>query len=319
MRTRAWAAVSGIVAAVLGLGVAEVLALLVAPRASPVSAVGSMLIDLAPPFVKDAMIAAFGTADKAVLVALVIAAVVALSALAGIVELRRRFLGVALVAGGAVVGGIALGTRSGFELLWLVPLVLAAAVAARVLFLLVSRLWRADGASGSPGTGASRRTFLRTTAIAGAAAVVLAGAGTVGRSVTGAAQAVRARVRLPRASSPAPAVPAGAELDVPGLARYVSSNSGFYRIDTAIVVPRVDPATWKLRIRGMVARELELGFDELLALPLVERYITLTCVSNEIGGNLIGNARWLGYPVRKLLDRVSPSSRADMEIGRAHV
>ncbi len=98
-------------------------------------------------------------------------------------------------------------------------------------------------------------------------------------------------------------MPASADLGIDGLAPYVTPNLDFYRIDTALVVPNVDAAQWTLRIHGMVEREVEITFDQLLALPLVERHVTLACVSNEVGGTLIGNALWLGYPIRSLLEQ----------------
>ncbi|MCU1439181.1 MAG: oxidoreductase [Rhodoglobus sp.] len=112
-------------------------------------------------------------------------------------------------------------------------------------------------------------------------------------------------------------IPAGAELDVAGITPLVSANDTFYRIDTALQVPVIDAETWKLRIVGMVDREVEISFAELLALPMQESYVTLMCVSNEVGGNLVGNAKWLGYPVRELLNRAGPQRGADMVLSRS--
>ncbi|GAB3953452.1 hypothetical protein GCM10027614_58890 [Micromonospora vulcania] len=108
--------------------------------------------------------------------------------------------------------------------------------------------------------------------------------------------AARDAIRLPAPADPAPALPAGVDLSVTQLAPYVTPNFGFYRIDTALVVPQVDPATWRLRIHGRVGTERTYSYADLLARPMVERYVTLACVSNEVGGDLIGNARWLGVP-----------------------
>jgi len=99
---------------------------------------------------------------------------------------------------------------------------------------------------------------------------------------------------------------------VPGLSPLITPNRDFYRIDTALVVPTVDPGEWRLRIHGMVADEVTLTWDELLALPLTERAVTLSCVSNPVGGDLVGNAVWLGYPIRELLARAVPDVDADM-------
>lgn len=162
----------------------------------------------------------------------------------------------------------------------------------------------------------SRRRFLRGAGLlTGAAAVAgLGGHWLAGRRGVSAA---RDAVTLPAPVAPAPPVPAGADLSLSRLAPYVTPNREFYRIDTALVVPQVDPVTWRLRIHGRVRNPIELSFDDLLARPLVERYVTLACVSNEVGGDLIGNARWLGVPIRELLDAADPEDGADQVVGRA--
>ncbi|MEV0000895.1 molybdopterin-dependent oxidoreductase [Micromonospora sp. NPDC050980] len=162
----------------------------------------------------------------------------------------------------------------------------------------------------------SRRRFLRGAGLlTGAAAVAgLGGHWLAGRrGVTAARQAVT----LPAPATPAPPVPAGADLSLPRLAPYVTPNREFYRIDTALVVPQVDPVTWKLRIHGRVRNPIELSFDDLLSRRMVERYVTLACVSNEVGGDLIGNARWLGVPIKELLDEADPEPGADQVVGRS--
>ncbi|TDC39990.1 molybdopterin-dependent oxidoreductase [Micromonospora sp. KC213] len=162
----------------------------------------------------------------------------------------------------------------------------------------------------------ARRRFLRGVGVlAGAAAVTgVGGHWLAGRRDVSAA---RRGVRLPAPVSPAPAVPAGADLSLAQLAPYVTPGSGFYRIDTALVVPQVDPESWRLRIHGRVRRPVELSYADLLARPMVERYVTLACVSNEVGGDLIGNARWLGVPIGELLDEVEPEAGADQVVGRS--
>jgi DMSO/TMAO reductase YedYZ molybdopterin-dependent catalytic subunit len=112
-------------------------------------------------------------------------------------------------------------------------------------------------------------------------------------------------------------IPAGAELGLDGLAPYVTPNDSFYRIDTALQVPQVEAASWSIKVTGMVEQEIELSWDELLALPLEEHVVTLACVSNEVGGELIGNAVWLGYPIRELLARAKPTAGADMVLSRS--
>jgi DMSO/TMAO reductase YedYZ molybdopterin-dependent catalytic subunit len=113
-------------------------------------------------------------------------------------------------------------------------------------------------------------------------------------------------------------VPPGADLHIEGLTPYVTANEDFYRIDTALQVPVVDPATWSLRITGMVQNPIQINYAELTAKPLVEHMTTLTCVSNEVGGDLAGNALWLGYPVRELLAEAKPLAGADMVLSKSH-
>ena len=140
----------------------------------------------------------------------------------------------------------------------------------------------------------------------------MAGAMTVAAGVTGfggrALQNLRTDVNasrqdlvLPKPITPAPALAAGAQLDVPGISSFYTANREFYRVDTALSVPRLTTDDWRLKVHGMVDRELDLSFADLLKRPIVEHDITLTCVSNEVGGKLLGTARWLGVELAPLL------------------
>ena len=171
-------------------------------------------------------------------------------------------------------------------------------------------------------TAFDRRAFLKAAATVGA---IAAAGGVVGKTFgSSEAAASRAGLDLPRPQSAAPPVPAGASFDVTGITPHVTSNDTFYRVDTALRVPDVPIDTWRLRIHGMIDNELELTFDDLLSRRLVERRITLTCVSNPVGGKYVGNATWIGVPVRDLLeeagvqgdaDAVKSTSADDMTIG----
>jgi DMSO/TMAO reductase YedYZ molybdopterin-dependent catalytic subunit len=155
-----------------------------------------------------------------------------------------------------------------------------------------------------------RRTVLRwagwTTAVGALVAVV--GSLLTGRERS---EAGRADVFLPAVDDPV-AVPAEAEVDVDGMPGYITSNEDFYRIDTALVPPALDASQWRLRVHGLVENELEIDFAELLAQPMIESLTTLACVSNTVGGNLVGNAVWTGWPIRELLARAVPLPEADM-------
>ena len=135
----------------------------------------------------------------------------------------------------------------------------------------------------------------------------------VGRGLR--AAAARARVVLPRPSTSVS--PPSEAASFPEVGSIVTANADFYRIDTALEVPDVDPTTWQLRVRGMVDRPFTLTYDELLSMPLVEEYVTLCCVSNEIGDSLIGNAAWLGVPLSTLLDRAGVQAGATQVVGRS--
>ena len=164
--------------------------------------------------------------------------------------------------------------------------------------------------------GIDRRGFVLTgLATLGVAAL----AGGVGRAITFRRDvgAARASLALPKPASPAAPLPPGAELRVPRLTPFYTSPRDFYRVDTSIVAPQVNPDTWKLRIHGQVRNPMTIDFAQLLRRPMIERDITLACVSNEVGGNLNGNARWIGAPLKPLLDEVGPADGADQIVTRS--
>ncbi len=174
----------------------------------------------------------------------------------------------------------------------------------------------ADGSLSTGQGGTSRRTFLRTAVVVSVAGALSAAAGSIVTGARSTAAAVRAIV-LPKPFRAAPPVPADAQSPVAGVVDVVTRNADFYRIDTAFSVPQVDPGSWELRVHGLVDREVRLSFDELLASDLVESYVTLTCVSNQVGGRLAGNAKWLGLPVREVLAMAGPQAGADMVLSRS--
>ena len=154
------------------------------------------------------------------------------------------------------------------------------------------------------------------------AVVVAVGSAVVGTgsrivsAATSSLAGIREALKLPAARSNVE-VPAGAELDVPGLSSLYTSNADFYRVDTALTVPSIDPDAWSLKIFGLVDSELTLSFQDLLDLGLSEYSITLTCVSNEVGGELLGTAKWLGVPIRDVLAKAGPQSGADMVLSKS--
>lgn len=353
--SRRRAALAGVVAAVVALGTAEPVAVLTGPRSAPLVAVGGLVVDLVPEPVKQFAIDVFGTYDKIALLVGTALLLAAFGALLGLAAARRLVIGLAGVAAFAVLGVAAALTRAGADAFDALPSLAGGGLGALTLWAFVAGPLgagparreqagrdRADAADRPPSApppavaalageektpggwepvrhdddAESRRRFLRGAGLlTGAAAVAgLGGHWLAGRRGVSAA---REAVTLPAPAAPAPQVPAGADLSLPRLAPYVTPNREFYRIDTALVVPQVDPATWRLRIHGRVRNPIELSFDDLLARPMVERYVTLACVSNEVGGDLIGNARWLGVPIKELLDEAGPEEGADQVVGRA--
>ncbi|WP_326958503.1 MULTISPECIES: molybdopterin-dependent oxidoreductase [unclassified Arthrobacter] len=301
------------------------------PSLSPVTAVGGAVIDAVPPGVKDWAIALFGTADKAALLGGMGLLIAVLAALCGVVELRRRFAGVAIIATFGAVGLVAVLSRTELTANAIPAPLLAAAVGMILLRWLIRRLeeWRTgsepdvpvSGTAAAPPTAAARpparRRFLQVLSGTAAGAVI---AGVLAATIRGAAAAVselRSRLVLPAPVSPAPPVPDGADVRLDGVSPLVTPTNDFYRIDTALRVPVVDPAQWTLKVTGLVERDISLDFAALLAKPLIERHITIACVSNEVGGDLIGNARWLGWPVRDLLALAGPKAGADMVLSRS--
>jgi DMSO/TMAO reductase YedYZ molybdopterin-dependent catalytic subunit len=162
----------------------------------------------------------------------------------------------------------------------------------------------------------SRRGFLIQ---AGAVAVASAAAGLIGRRLLeGGSSTVGSTpaTTLPSAVQLA-TIPAGADLQQAGVTPLVMPNEQFYRIDTALITPSVDLASWKLRVHGMVDREVTLSYADLAELPLIEQYVTIACVSNEVGGNLVGNAKWTGVKLREVLAMAGVQAGATQLVGRS--
>ncbi|GGL26677.1 molybdopterin-dependent oxidoreductase [Nocardia jinanensis] len=311
------AALSGLAAAAVVLGIGELAAALIAPEASPFLATGATVVDHTPRALREFAIEQFGTRDKLVLFLCMGLMMVVLAVVAGLLE-RRRPYGSALLAGLAVAVGVAVLQRPNATAAFTVPILLGAAAGVCTLRVLITRAPRHAAAGGSAegtatdGTDASRRRFL---GLAAGALVLAAGSAAAGRWAGERARAVTADLRrfvVPRPQVAAAPVPPGTDPPVPGITDFITPNDTFYRIDTALRIPALTSADWRLRIHGMVEREIELTMDDLLRRPAVEKVITLTCVSNEVGGDLIGNATWIGYPLADLLAEAGVRPDADM-------
>jgi DMSO/TMAO reductase YedYZ molybdopterin-dependent catalytic subunit len=347
----AWGMIAGLLAALVAVGVGQFFAGVTIPDGSPVVAVGEASIDQAPPAVKNFAISAFGSNDKTVLVAGVLAVLAIFAAIVGAMAVRRLWYGMIGLACFAALGLAAALTRPTASPSYAVPTLAAAVAAAVALTLLVRAIPAAAAAgisagqppyvdpgaaldhaerdhaaapwaSGSPAAGRTRtgrapaapepprRAFLITgSAVAGTAAVAYLGGRLIAERTS--VSRAQASLRVPRPVHPAPPLPAGSDLRIPGLSSFITPNGSFYRVDTAIVLPEIPPSSWQLRVHGMVAREITLTFDELIRRPLTADYITLTCVSNPVAGPYVGNALWVGASVASLLRQAGVRAGAD--------
>ncbi|MBB5138177.1 DMSO/TMAO reductase YedYZ molybdopterin-dependent catalytic subunit [Thermocatellispora tengchongensis] len=347
-----WAsALAGVAAGAVGLGIAQLAAGLIDGGAFPVVAVGESLIDLSPAPLKEWAIRTFGEDDKTVLVGGVFVVLALVSAGLGVLARHRFAHGAAGFGLFAIAGLLAVLTRPDAAAVDALPTVIGVAASLWALALLLRRMtrsyvpepyeepWDADGtadgtaggtaddtAEGAAADGAERPVVMRAgadlrafdrrallTGVAGGAVVAGIG-GFVGTALAGRKEvaAARADLTLPAPAVPAKPLPPGADLKIKGLAPFVTPNADFYRVDTAVLPPQVDPATWTLKIHGMVDRPIEITFAELIRRPLIEADVTLTCVSNEVGGPYVGNARWLGARMADILRSAGIRSGADM-------
>lgn len=309
------AAIAGTAAGAAALGGAELLAGLLPQAASPIIAIGDLVISLQPPGAKQLMVDVFGEADKLVLNLFIVAVAVAVAAGFGILARRRPGLArLGFAAFGLLALGAGLRDPLAAPVTTLIVAVAAVGIALLVLSWLFERATRAGRVAEMPAWG--RRRFLVSSAtIVG----VAAGSGVLGRYLLdrGRLGAVPQGGTIPAPSTTAPPLPGGASLSVPGVSPIVTPNDRFYRIDTALLVPRPNVDTWRLRVTGMVRRPFELTYDELLAMPLHDQYVTIACVSNEVGGSLVGNAVWRGVRLKELLAQAGVDPAATQIVGRS--
>lgn len=316
--------VLGVVATGAGLATAELVVGLVDGAVSPVVAVGQKVVDLVPAALREWAIETFGTSDKTVLVTTTLGLVLLMGAGAGALAGRGHRVAAALVS--ALVGAVGIAAvvtgrdPAGAEL---APIICGTAVAIAVLWWLVPAPApgapdEAAAARPRPGEGAAgRRVFLaRGVGVVSASAI----AGGLGRLLQGRfrVNAERDALVLPAVGESRAALPPNTDLGVPGLSPFVTPNADFYRIDTALAVPQVSREDWSLRIHGMVDRELVLTFDDLLARDQIEEYVTLSCVSNPVGGNLAGNALWQGVRLDAILAEAGVHPDATQLVSRSN-
>jgi sulfite oxidase len=301
--------VAGAVAVTTGMLVAGILDVV-----SPIDAVGSEFIDRVPPWLKEQAIQWFGTDDKLALRVGIVAILAIAALIVGVLAARRALAGVIGIGAFGVIGALAAWHRPGESAGAALPSVIGAAIGIPLLMWLIhpSR----PGAIERPGRskvplGWDRRRFLVSTGSAAAAAVVAGGLAQVLES-----RRIRSiREAIPDTLPPA-AGRAGTAIEVPADATlspvtpFITPNGDFYRIDTALSFPRISLANWKVDITGMVDKALTITYEDLLARPQVERIVTLCCVSNEVGGDLISTASFQGVMLADLLDEAGVQAGA---------
>ena len=322
--------IAGGLAAALGIALSELIAGLVAGAPSVVIAIGDFVIENQPPGAKELIVELFGDNNKLALnVGIVITAII----IAGLLGVAGRRNWTVPVSGFVIAGVVGLGaalTRPLIEPLLAVitiPIVIGVALAALRLMLMTTRPAWVQQAPSTPDAAAvdattaaempdwDRRRFLQ---VGGGVAVASVALGVLGRNLlTSRESAPLETAELPTPSAPLPEVPAGASLDVEGITPVVIPNDDFYRIDTALITPRVTVDDWTLRIHGQVDREVTLTYEDLLEMPLFEQYVTIACVSNKVGDDLIGNALWTGVDLREVLDMAGVRPAGEQIVGRS--
>ena len=304
-------AIAGVIAAIVALAVGELVAAIIGHAASPIVVVGGTFIDNTPEWLKSFAIETFGERDKDALLLGIGSTLLIAAAILGMVATRRRIIGWMGVAVLGIVGAVAALTRPIATPIDVLPSVLGAAAGIVALSLILPRDANVNPASTSRSD--TRRRFLVTSA---SFVVVAALAGTVSRALTP-APAAGDLLAVPIPDEPAGPLPVGVEMGIPDQTAFVTPTSDFYRVDTALVVPTVDVARWHLRVHGLVDTPLDLNMEQLLSRPTIERVITLCCVSNPVGGRYVGNATWVGVPLRALLAEAGVQAGADQIVSRS--
>ena len=313
---------AGVAAAAVGVGVAQLLATFFSPAADVRTSVGTAVVNLTPGPVKEWAIQTFGTSDKLFLSVMVLVVIAAVAALTARWERSRIPWGSLAIAAGGAAGCAAVLARPGARVVDIVPTLAGVACAIAVLRVLTSgrivdRVEAADGTDAVDRVDGGRRLSLVTL---GVTAVGLA-SGVLGSVLTRKVRSVsgdRDALALPTPQNPPAPPPADVAPKGVALPNFITSNTDFYRIDTALSVPQVSRAEWRLRIHGMVDREVTYTFDDLQRFEPIEKTVTLTCVSNPVGGELISNATWIGYRVRDLLQGIGIQSDADMVLSTSN-
>lgn len=306
--------VAGLIAGYAGLAASYCMAMVLTTRDAPVTAIAERITRMTPGPVVERAIKILGHWDKPFLLLLILLGVGAAFAWAGLLARRSWWAPVIVYVVLALVGGAAVRWQPRGTTIDVLPVAVGFATWLVCLSLLTDQLRRleaepAEESSRPAGTEHTRRAFLLRAGLVLGASVAAGGVGrVVGRGRRHVEEA-RRLLRLPGVTEPT--LPPGVRLDLEGITPWATRASDFYRIDTAFVVPAIEPVDWQIRIHGMVEREVVLTYQQLINRQISEAWITLNCVSNEVGGDLIGNAWWSGVRLADLLDEAGVRPGAD--------
>ncbi|WP_156887245.1 molybdopterin-dependent oxidoreductase [Nocardioides sp. CF8] len=301
-----WAA-AGVVTMFVGLATSYATAMALTIRESPVVAVAELIIRLTPGAIAEWLISIVGQLDKPLLIIGIVAFLVAMGALAGSLARHSVLKPVLVWVVLALIGGAAVMVQPGASVVDVLPVLVGFVTWLVVLSALSKPL--VTERDHPELESRERRVFLMVAGVFGLAAVGIAGAGrVVGRGRRHVAES-RRLLRLEGVTRPL--APTDTTIGLPGIAPWQTPNDDFYLIHTAISVPTIEPKDWTLRIHGLVDRELVLTYNDLVARQLTESWMTLNCVSNEVGGDLVGNAWWSGIRIADLLEEVGLDPSAD--------
>jgi DMSO/TMAO reductase YedYZ molybdopterin-dependent catalytic subunit len=314
---RTWS-LAGVAAGLAGLATSYAAAMALNVRESPLVAVGELAIRFTPGFVAEVAIERLGRADKPLLILGIVLVLVLLFAWAGRLARRSWWAPAVLFAALAAAGAGAIAAQRNQQPVDFVPVAVGLVTWLVCLSLVADPLRSFVGhpEEVAPSGGHHRRTFLiRAGLITGAAAVV----GLLGRVVgRGRREVEQTRRLLKLTGVTAPQVPASVRVGVEGVTPWQTHSDDFYLIHAGISIPAIAPHDWSLRIHGMVDREIVLSYDELVSRQFTEAWVTLTCVSNEVGGGLVGNAWWSGVRIADLLAEAGVRAGADAVKQTAH-
>jgi len=300
----------------VALGIGELLAGLFSAVPSPLAAVGGFVVDHVPGWLKEFAISVFGTGDKGALTAGTVIIALGLGWLAGYVAARWLMAGIAFYVVFGVLGfmaGLAEPQINGWATAGATVVAVSVGIGTLWAMLRIAVLEEMAG-DGDQILDPERRRFLGMAALAGLAA---AGAGAAGRWLVGSVPEPPAAESLQPSSPLLSHLNPSSSFDVPGITPILVPNSDFFRIDTSLSLPVINAGTWKLRVGGLTDRQLELSYQDLLDMALVEEYITLACVSNDVGGDLIGTARWGGARLSEILEQAGVQPEGTQVIGRS--